>query len=435
HRDAVAARGLLDLGLERLGQAQRDPGARVAVVRSGGGGLGSRGAHLDPDVVAVQPHRDRRRAGGVQQRGGDLVGRGAERVHDREPHRRGGPGGERAGDLLGALVTESRRRAELVMYLPYVVVQMHDVIMTSLTAPPQRLLGVMLVRPALPVPVARVSKQSDSARPAVLNGEAGVDAAVDSVEEVQPAVPEPAQLRVVPVAWTHFEPPVDVPWDTDADGGQALAEFAGRACYQSWSKPNPATATNATYLCHILDVGHLSVLEHGTASFYVTGVSRSLTHELVRHRHLSFSQLSQRYVAMGAGEVVEPDVIAADPVLHERFVAATEAAATAYRELLAALEQRPAGSPDATLRRKQARQAARSVLPNAAETRIVVTGNLRAWRWFLHMRGTRFADKEIRRLAVQIGWVLQCHFPEVFSDFEPRTLEDGTTALHHDLPY
>ena len=53
-----------------------------------------------------------------------------------------------------------------------------------------------------------------------------------------------------------------MPWETDADGGQALAEFAGRACYQSWDKPNPATATNQGYLRHILEVGHLSVLEH-----------------------------------------------------------------------------------------------------------------------------------------------------------------------------
>src|SRR5579885_3760824 len=68
-------------------------------------------------------------------------------------------------------------------------------------------------------------------------------------------VPDIARLKVQPIAWTHFEPPADVPWDTDVDGGQALAEFAGRACYQSWSKPNPATATNAGYLRHILEVG------------------------------------------------------------------------------------------------------------------------------------------------------------------------------------
>src|ERR1051325_723179 len=62
------------------------------------------------------------------------------------------------------------------------------------------------------------------------------------------------------IAKTESSPPADVPWETDAEGGEALAEFAGRACYQSWKKPNPATATNAGYLRHILEVGHLSVL-------------------------------------------------------------------------------------------------------------------------------------------------------------------------------
>src|SRR5215468_10132305 len=145
-------------------------------------------------------------------------------------------------------------------------------------------------------------------------------------------------LSVKAIAWTHFEPPADVDWSTDAEGGQALAEFAGRACYQSWSKPNPATATNATYLAHILEVGHLSVLEHGTATMYLTGVSRSFTHELVRHRHFSYSQLSQRYVPERNAALVEPAVIAEDPELHKRFVTATEAGRAAYSDLLAALE-------------------------------------------------------------------------------------------------
>src|SRR6185436_8996725 len=99
-----------------------------------------------------------------------------------------------------------------------------------------------------------------------------------------PLVPETVPLRVQVIAQTQFTPPADVPWETDADGGQALAEFAGRACYESWDKPNPATATNEGYLRHILEVGHLAVLEHATVSMYLTGVSRSLTHELVRHR-------------------------------------------------------------------------------------------------------------------------------------------------------
>src|SRR5215217_6412678 len=154
------------------------------------------------------------------------------------------------------------------------------------------------------------------------------------------AVPEivPPQVRII--AWTQFEAPDDVPWSTDADGGQALAEFAGRACYQSWKKPNPVTATNAGYLAHILEVGHLSVLEHGTVTFYFTGVSRSFTHELARHRHLSYSQLSQRYVPEREAAMVEPAAIAADPELHQKFLAAAEACVRAYTELLEGLEKR-----------------------------------------------------------------------------------------------
>jgi len=233
-----------------------------------------------------------------------------------------------------------------------------------------------------------------------------------------------AQPQVRLIAWTHFEPPPDVDWSTDAEGGQALAEFAGRACYQSWSKPNPATATNATYLTHLLEVGHLSVLEHGTATFYLTGISRSLSHEFVRHRHFSYSQLSQRYVPEVDADMIEPDVIAADPELHERFVAATEASARAYEDLLKGLQARMTG--ESTLIRKQARQAARAVLPNATETRLVVTGNYRAWRHFIATRASEHADVEIRALAVACLRALTGAAPNVFADFRISALADGT---------
>jgi thymidylate synthase (FAD) len=239
-------------------------------------------------------------------------------------------------------------------------------------------------------------------------------------------VPEIVTPRVQVIGWTHFETPPDVPWDTDAEGGQALAEFAGRACYQSWKKPNPSTATNAGYLHHILEVGHLSVLEHGIVTVYITGISRSLTHELIRHRHFSYSQLSQRYVPERNAAMVEPDVIAEDPDLHEKFMAATSAAVTAYTELLEGLEKKFADIEQATLRRKQARQAARAVLPNATETRIVVTGNYRAWRHFVAMRASEHADVEIRALAIDCLRELKEKAPNVFADFEISTLPDGT---------
>ncbi|MGH3440103.1 MAG: FAD-dependent thymidylate synthase [Sciscionella sp.] len=232
--------------------------------------------------------------------------------------------------------------------------------------------------------------------------------------------------KVQLVAKTEFFPPEDVPWSTDADGGQALAEFAGRACYQSWKKPNPATATNTGYLRHILEVGHLSVLEHGSVSFYITGISRSLTHELIRHRHFSYSQLSQRYFPEKNARMVEPDAIAADPELHAKFLAAAEASVTAYTELLEGLQERFADVSNGTLRRKQARQAARAILPNATETRVVVTGNYRAWRHFVAMRASEHADVEIRALAVECLRQLQKAAANVFADFTISALPDGT---------
>ena len=83
--------------------------------------------------------------------------------------------------------------------------------------------------------------------------------------------------------------------DSSASGADFLAEFAGRNCYQSFDRPNPATRENKDYLKHIIDVGHESVLEHASVTFYIE-TSRSVLTELERHRHLSFSVVSQRYV-------------------------------------------------------------------------------------------------------------------------------------------
>lgn len=233
-------------------------------------------------------------------------------------------------------------------------------------------------------------------------------------------------LRVRVVATTHFEAPDDIDWETDATDAEALVEFAGRACYQSWDKPNPRTATNAGYLRHILEVGHTSLLEHASASLYLTGISRSCSHELIRHRHFSYSQLSQRFVPEHDSNVVAPPAIVGDPELEAVFLRATDAAREAYTTLLEALETRFADVPNAMLRRKQVRQAARSVLPNATETRIVVTGNHRAWRHFIGMRATEHADVEIRAVAIACLRELRRVAPTIYEDFEIDLLADGT---------
>src|SRR5678809_1358941 len=104
-------------------------------------------------------------------------------------------------------------------------------------------------------------------------------------------------MRVILLASTKmdFAPP-DYVWQSDVTDPDELAEAAGRLCYLSWERPNPDTATNEGYLTNIIAQRHFSVLEHASASFYIDGFTRNFTHELIRHRHLSFSEVSQRYV-------------------------------------------------------------------------------------------------------------------------------------------
>jgi thymidylate synthase (FAD) len=217
-----------------------------------------------------------------------------------------------------------------------------------------------------------------------------------------------------------------VSWQTDTEvAGEHLAEIAGRLCYMSFARPRPGG--NKLYLGHILEVGHGSVLEHAAWNLIFTGVSRSLTHELVRHRAgMGYSQLSQRYVDESVAEYVEPDCIAEDPALHALWLDAIADVHRAYVTLVEALIEKFKDEPDKTLRRKLARQAARSVLPNATETKIFVTANARALRHFIEMRASRHAEVEIRKLAVQVLRVIQKEAPNLFGDYELVPLPDGT---------
>ena len=218
----------------------------------------------------------------------------------------------------------------------------------------------------------------------------------------------------------------DVAWQTDTEiAAEHLTETAGRVCYMSFAKPRPGG--NEAYLKHILEVGHGSVLEHAVWCFIFTGVSRSLTHELVRHRAgFSYSQLSQRYVDESVAEYVEPDVIGDDPELHALWLESVMHSHQAYVRLTEKLLNKFQDEPDRTLRRKMARQAARSVLPNATETKIFMSANARALRHFIELRGSRQAETEIRKLAVAVLEVMKSEAPHLFNDFELSPLPDGT---------
>lgn len=187
--------------------------------------------------------------------------------------------------------------------------------------------------------------------------------------------------------------------------GQELIEFAGRLCYESFDLPNEDTKTNDKYVRNIIAQGHESVLEHVSVTFYVEGVSRNLTHELIRHRHLSFSELSQRFVDASELDVIIP------PAMGGGKQWLSEAHTARYEDTVDLLKEQ--GKT-----RKQAREAARYGLPAGIETKLVVTGNLRAWRDFLKKRYSAHADAEMQAFANQVVCILEGEYPDVFADIE-----------------
>lgn len=218
-----------------------------------------------------------------------------------------------------------------------------------------------------------------------------------------------------------------VAWMGDGTDGERIAEFAGRLCYMS--QRNPAGRSTREYLENIKKQGHGSVLEHATYGILFEGISRSLTHELVRHRAgFAYSQLSQRYVDESEAAFVVPPAMVGDEPLMTAWRTQIESAQAAYVHLVDELMQRYGWVADKVHRRKMAREAARGVLPNSTETKIVVTANARAWRTMLELRSSEAAELEIRRMAVAALRMLQAEAPAFFSDFEIYTAEDRREA-------
>lgn len=237
------------------------------------------------------------------------------------------------------------------------------------------------------------------------------------------------ELKVSLIASTRFHGvPGSVPWapDPEATEAESLIELAGRSCYGSWSRPNPLTARIKDYIANIRKQRHFSVFEHPTATFYLTGISRDCTHQLIRHRHLSYSELSRRFVdSENATFTIHPTLIAhydKSLDLGEDIYDSGQESRARYGRIVRKLEEWGVTG-------KKAREAARSVLPGGMETRIVVTGNLRAWRHFINVRGSEHADAEIREVAVQVAIMLRDHVsPHVFDDLEFYEV-DGLTCV------
>ncbi len=235
--------------------------------------------------------------------------------------------------------------------------------------------------------------------------------------------------RVSLLARPQFVEPAHLPiqWKGEASDGEKIAEFAGRLCYMS--QQNPAGRTTAEYLRNILRQGHGSVFEHAQYVLLIEGISRSCSHELVRHRAgFGYSQLSQRYVDESHAAFVMPPAIQGDGALEAAWTAQVLAAQAAYVAAVEGLMAKYAWVEDKIHRRKLAREAARSVLPNATEVKIVVSANVRAWRTMLELRLGEGAELEIRRMAVMVLRLLQSEAPALFGDFEIYRGEDGNES-------
>ncbi|HLI49547.1 MAG TPA: FAD-dependent thymidylate synthase [Chthonomonas sp.] len=228
---------------------------------------------------------------------------------------------------------------------------------------------------------------------------------------------------------TYLQDPVPL------DPGTQLCKTAGQLCYASFGPKRTWNREAKRYFDNIKESGHGSVLEHANFSLLCYGISRSVTHELVRHRHFSYSQISQRYVSGRVLRFVERPEYQQNPTLHAEFLERIDRAAADYeRTVERLLEAQQAGQPllSAEMRtdlRKKVQQTARSLLPNETEAPLVVTGNARAWRHFLEMRASFHAEIEIRALAFLAYRCLVAVEPILFEDYQVVAFPDGTFGL------
>jgi len=242
-------------------------------------------------------------------------------------------------------------------------------------------------------------------------------------------------------SWPEFQKKLDSNLDLGDKDAEYIPELAGRVCYMSFPKKDGQSKgrTHEEHVKHLIEVGHFSVIEHCNFGFQIWGVSRSLTHELVRHRHASYSQLSQRYVDSSEVRFIIPPAIQElekqdpnHPVIN-KWKESCLNSRLLYEEITESLSELYKDIEDKTERRKKAREAARSVLGNATETKIFITMNARALRHFLTLRASAAADREIRNLAVKIFKIMELEFPLLMHGIELINLPDGSQAVKNNF--
>jgi thymidylate synthase (FAD) len=215
-----------------------------------------------------------------------------------------------------------------------------------------------------------------------------------------------------------------------------LCKTAGQTCYMSFGPRRTKNENAAAYIERLTSAGHGSVLEHASFSFLLYGISRSVTHELVRHRAgVGFSQISQRYVSGAVLRFVERPEYQEDEELHRLFEERANRAASEYGEMADLLLDRQGGGNSMlsadykTDARKKVQQTARSLLPNETEAPMVFTGNVRALRHIVEMRADAHAESEIRNLALRLFLCAFTVDPILFGDYRIGELPDGTYTV------
>ena len=206
--------------------------------------------------------------------------------------------------------------------------------------------------------------------------------------------------------------------ETDAD---VLTEFAGKSCYMSFDRQLNLNLTkvggrpNSTYIQDgIIGNKHGSVLEHSSVTFFLTNVSRVVTHELVRHRAgTAFSQTSGRYVRTDEVDMYMPEELTAIPGARGVFLKAIRDMEENLADLVTV-----SGIEDMTDfgLKKRLTSAFRRLIGNGQANHLVMTGNHRAWRHIIEMRTSVHAEEEIRVIMGDVAQQLKDKFPTIYAD-------------------
>jgi thymidylate synthase (FAD) len=224
-------------------------------------------------------------------------------------------------------------------------------------------------------------------------------------------------------------------WDTDApSAGEKLIEVAGRSCYRSFEpglNPNVTKVREGSkaYLENILKVKHGSVLEHANWTFAFFNVSRVFTHEIVRHRAgTAMSQESLRFVRLTEIGMWLPPEIRENPealAIFEEAVVKSEEAQMRLADVLE-IEGRPFHE------KKVLTSAMRRVAPDGVATTIIWSANARTLRWVIEARTEPGAEVEIRMVFGKVADIMTREAPNLFGDFKPIPLPDGTSQWQPD---